>query len=241
MEKMNIILFDMDNTLVSADTVGLWAHFLDGKGMMDAQDWQKRHKFDEDYIEHRLDVAACYEFELALLKRIPLSKREQWRDEFFEKMVKPCISKAGLRLIQAYKTQPNTIVILITATHTFLASPVAEHAKVHEMIATEEEMHEGEYTGRVLGMPNMGEGKLKKFQAWVEKNQISLAYTVLYSDSINDLPLLSQVKKPIVVDPDYRLKAIALQKNWDIISLKTADKSGETISAITVPVDVLLQ
>jgi HAD superfamily hydrolase (TIGR01490 family) len=224
METVNIVLFDMDHTLVSADTVMLWAHFLDKKGVMTAEDWRLRRKFDEDYREHRLDVAASYAFELSLLKRMSFQQREQWRAECFEEMIRPMISPVALRLIQQYKAQANTLVILITATHTFLATPVAMYAQVHEMIATEEEIHNGEYTGRVMGIPNIGEGKAKNFQNWLEKKQLVAAHTILYSDSINDLPLLLQVNRPIAVDPDSRLKAIAMQKSWEIISFKVTDK-----------------
>jgi len=236
MKKTNIVLFDMDNTLVLEDTVKLWAHFLDKKGLMTSADWAQRLKFDEDYKEHRLDVIASFVFELTLLNRIPFALREQWRHECFEEMIKPLISPIGLRLIQEYKQQPDTLVLLITATHQFLAAPVAHYAGVHEMIATEEEMVGDQYTGRVVGVPNLGAGKAKNFQSWIAKKQISLAHTILYSDSINDLPLLSQVKKPIVVDPDQRLKTIAIEKNWSIISFKPSGEASDKIKALMLDV-----
>jgi|JI102314A1RNA_FD_contig_101_721927_length_9384_multi_4_in_0_out_0_5 HAD superfamily hydrolase (TIGR01490 family) len=234
MKKANIVLFDMDHTLLLGDAVNLWSHFLNEKGIMTADDWDKRNKFDEDYRAHCLDVDASFEFELSLLKRVPIVKRQRWRDEFFEKMIRSKISKIGLNLIQEYKARCNVIVILITATHVFLASPVAQYVGVHYMIATVEEMENEDYTGKVLGMPNIGEGKLKNFQMWLEKNNIEPGYTVLYSDSINDLPLLSQVDKPIVVDPDPLLKEIALQKNWEIISFKTEGKVKQKITAVNL-------
>lgn len=220
MKEINIVLFDMDNTLVSADTTRLWADFLVEKGIMTTEDWQQQLKFHEDYKEHRLDVVASFKFEMGLLNKVPLALRESWRRECFEEMIKPVISPIGLQLIQAHKKELNTQVLLITATHHFLAAPVAEYAGVHEMIATKEEMQGDRYTGRVLGVPNIGEGKVKNFQNWIAQKQIPVAHTTLYSDSINDLPLLSQVTKPIAVDPDQRLHAIATQKNWLITSFK---------------------
>lgn len=229
---MQIILFDMDNTLVSADTVSLWIRFLHKKGVISDADWEKQRQFHADYIANRLDVLASFEFELSILKRVSLSHRAVLRHEFFEEMVKPCIPQTNLSLIEAYKAQPNTIVVLITATLTFLASPVAEYAKVDMLISTEAEMQGEEFTGKVLGIPNMGEGKLKKFQLWLEENQIIPTHTVLYSDSINDLPLLSYVKKPIVVDPDPQLHTVAIQRNWEIISLKKAAEALRTIDTL---------
>lgn len=220
MQKMNIVLFDMDNTLVSTDTVGLWAEFLDQKGILTEQDRIKRAHFDNAYIENRIDIATSYEFDLSLFLKVPAHLREPWRQEFFNNHVKEKITRLGLQLIHNYKKQPNTLVLLITATQEFLATPVAEHAKVHSLIATQEEIIDGEYTGKVAGIANMGEGKVKNFNAWLSQNQITPTHTTLYSDSINDLPLLSLVNKPIAVDPDRRLHQVALQRKWEIISLR---------------------
>ncbi len=228
-KKTNIVLFDMDNTLVLADTINLWADFLDAKGFMTEKDREKQRQFDEDYKENRLDVVASFEFALTVLNRIPQDKRDAWREECFQTLIKPEISSIGLRLIDAYKQQPDTLVILSTATNEFLAAPVAQYAGVHALIATEEEMHGGQFTGKIVGVPNLGEGKVIKFQHWLELQQLTAAHTVFYSDSINDLPLLSEVKTPIVVDPDHRLKAIAIQNGWEIMSFKMAD---HTIQAI---------
>ncbi len=231
--KKNIILFDMDNTLLLGDTVALWAQFLDQKGMMSDSDWQKRRQFDKDYIEQRLDIPASFEFDFSLMKKIPPEKRVPWRSEFFDSLIKMRISRIGLQLIQAYKNNPHNIVILITATHRFLASPTAEYSGVHHLISTEAEIKE-DYTGRTLGVINMGEGKVKNLQSWISQHKLEPDYTVLYSDSINDLPLLSSVKKPIAVDPDRRLKAVALEKNWDIISFRGNDEEGKNID-IAIP------
>ena len=36
-------------------------------------------------------------------------------------------------------------------------------------------------------------------------------------DSINDLPLLSAVRRPVVVDPDLRLATTELRKGWKVL------------------------
>lgn len=220
--KKHLVLFDMDKTLVSADTTILWSEFLDQKGFMTEDDWQKKLKFDRDYTENKLDVDASYQFDLELLRRIPSQLREPWRQEFFDNHVKTQISKLGLQLIQEYKKQPDTLVLLITATISFIAKPVAAYAQVHDAIATQEEIKDGEYTGRLLDVPCMGHGKVKHLKQWLQEKQIEPLHTILYSDSINDQPLLSTVKTPIVVDPDEHLRQIALARNWDIVSFNNA-------------------
>ena len=85
---MNIILFDMDNTLVSADTGDLWGEFLDLKGITHQKDKIIRRKLGKDYEEGTLDAIENFHFELSLLNKIPVFQRESLRDDFFEKFVK---------------------------------------------------------------------------------------------------------------------------------------------------------
>lgn len=219
-KKINLVLFDMDRTLVADDTAILWCDFLDSKGILTPEENIKKQKFADDYHEHRLDVLASYQFEFGLMRKIPTELRKSWQTEFFENYVKEKISKKGLGLIQDYKKHPHTLVVLITASIDFIAFPVAQHAKVHDMIATEGELIDNQYTGRLLGIPNMGKGKVEKLAQWVIQKNITLDHVTLYSDSINDLPLLSKVHKPIVVDPDKYLEEIALTKHWEIMSFK---------------------
>lgn len=225
MQEKNIVLFDMDNTLVSADTVELWQHYLMDKGLVTPAEEKQWQKFHDDYVLGQLAVPANYEFEISFLKKIPMVERTHWQQDFFHSCIKPKISTIGLRLINEYKQRPDTIVFLITATISFIAHPVAAYAGVHTLIATEEEIVAGEYTTRIVGAPSIGEGKKTRFLDWLKVNNIHPRHTILYSDSINDLPLLNIVNKPIIVDPDPQLRIIAAQKNWDIISLVDAKVS----------------
>lgn len=230
--RKHLVLFDMDKTLVSADTTILWSEFLDQKGFMTQEDWQKKLQFDKDYYHSKLDVNASYQFDLDLLRRIPIELRKPWRQEFFDSHVKKHISKTGLQLIQEYKKQSDTLVLLITATISFIAEPVATYVQVHDAIATQEEIKDGDYTGRLLDVPCMGQGKVKHFKQWLHQKQIEPLHTVLYSDSINDQPLLSLVKTPIAVDPDEHLRKVALARNWDIVSFNNAPYDPDEAKAV---------
>ena len=234
MTHKNIILFDMDNTLVSADTGDLWGEFLDKKGILKEKEKQMRLKFNQDYHAGKLDVVENFKFETLLINNIPKAWREEWRTEFFHSLVKPNISKTGLRLIEEYKNHPDNIVILITATLSFIASPVADYSKVHDLIATEAEIHNDIYTGAISGISSLGQGKVERFKLWLREKNITPVYTVLYSDSINDLPLLSLVNKPIVTDPDKHLAAVALEKNWECISLIDDNQENNIIKALVL-------
>lgn len=219
MNKFNLVMFDMDNTLVSEDTLFLWEQFLDDKGITTTQDKIIRQKLDDNYRQGCLNPEEHFGFEISVIKRIPIHQRLQWINEFFHTKVQAKISKKGLALIEGYKQQKDTKIILITATLSHLALPVAAAAKVDQLIATEGEIYQGEFTGRIDGIACIGKGKIQRYKQWVNENNILPLHTSYYGDSINDVPLLEIVNRPVAVDPDEKLKPIALEKNWEIISL----------------------
>ena len=76
------------------------------------------------------------------------------------------------------------------------------------------------YTGKVLGIPALSGGKLIKVREWMLQNNIkSFDNTTFYSDSINDLPLLAEVSKPVAINPDDMLREECQKRSWEIIDL----------------------
>ncbi|NOR43244.1 MAG: HAD-IB family phosphatase, partial [Gammaproteobacteria bacterium] len=110
--------------------------------------------------------------------------------------------------------------VIITATNSFVTGPIAEAFKVDDLIATEPEIVNGQYTGQVAGTPCFQGGKIIRLNQWLESTAHDLEDSTFYSDSHNDLPLLEQVTTPIAVDPDDELKSIALERNWEICSFR---------------------
>jgi phosphoserine phosphatase len=88
------------------------------------------------------------------------------------------------------------------------------------VVSTEVEIIDEIYTGKVLGIPALSEGKLIKVKEWMLQNRIeSFDNTSFYSDSINDLPLLAVVSKPVAVNPDDMLRKECRKRSWEIIDL----------------------
>jgi len=112
---------------------------------------------------------------------------------------------------------------MTTATSRFLTAPIARELGLENLIATEPEMQDGFYTGKVAGTPNMREGKVTRLEAWLGERGLALAgfrQSWFYSDSVNDLPLLLRVTHPVAVNPDPPLAAVARMKDWPQIEIK---------------------
>ena len=112
--------------------------------------------------------------------------------------------------------------MLTTATNRFLSEPSAAHLGIAQLIATECELDaDGRFSGRSRGTLNMREGKVQRLHDWLSARQLQLpdCDSTLYSDSINDLPLLSAVRHAVAVNPDARLAAVAAERGWPVLRL----------------------
>jgi len=142
--------------------------------------------------------------------------------QFMHERIVPAIPDAARALIAKHRDLGH-LLVLTTATSRFLTAPVARELGFEHHIATEPEMKEGRFTGRVLGTPNMREGKIERLLEWLAERGLNLSdfkESWFYSDSNNDLPLLSHVTHPVAVNPDPVLAAHARYRGWPEISLR---------------------
>lgn len=217
---MTLAIFDLDNTLLNGDSDYLWGQFLAQKGRVDAAVYEKENqRFYDEYVAGTLDIFEFLEFSLAPLSQIEMSELAQLHNQFMDECIRPAITSKSRALIQTHRDKNDTLLI-ITATNLFITAPIAKELGIENILATEAEMLNNRYTGKVFGTPCFKEGKVERLKIWLNETGGNLANSCFYSDSHNDLPLLEMVTKPIAVDPDDTLRSHATMKGWDIISLK---------------------
>jgi HAD superfamily hydrolase (TIGR01490 family) len=217
---MALAIFDLDNTLLDGDSDYLWGQFLAKQGLVDG-DWyeQENQRFYDEYKAGTLDIFEFLEFSLRPLSENNPEKLAQLHQQFMDECIRPIITQASRDKI-AEHAQRGDILLIITATNKFITGPIAEELDIENILATDPEVIDGHYTGKVSGTPCFREGKVERLSEWLKQNGLNLADSYFYSDSHNDLPLLEQVSKPVAVDPDETLQQHAQMKGWDIISLK---------------------
>ena len=217
---MALAIFDLDNTLLNGDSDYLWGQFLAQQGRVDAKHYEKENqRFYDEYVDGTLDIFEFLEFSLAPLSQMNMSELTQLHNRFMDECIRPIITKKSRALIQQHVDQKDTLLI-ITATNLFITAPIAEELGIENIMATDPEIIDNRYSGKVSGIPCFREGKVERLMIWLKENGDNLADSCFYSDSHNDLPLLELVKKAIAVDPDDTLRSHAEMKGWDIISLR---------------------
>lgn len=220
---MELALFDLDNTLLSGDSDYEWARFLIEEGVLDRDRYEaENQRFYDQYKAGGLNIYEFLDFQLAPLARYPREQLDIWHDAYMERRIRPIIREKGRSLLAHHRNKGNLCAI-ITATNAFITTPIAREFGVEHLLATELEVVAGDFTGRPSGTPCFREGKVARVDQWLRKQGLTMeSFTAswFYSDSLNDLPLLEHVTRPIAVDPDETLRGTARERGWDVISLK---------------------
>lgn len=217
---MTLAIFDLDNTLIAGDSDHAWGEFLIDQGLVDGDEFQRQNdRFYQDYLSGDLDIDGYLSFALSYLAGKPIEELNALHERFMVDKIQPMLLPKAFELLDKHRALGHRLMI-ITATNKFVTAPIAEHLGVTELIASEAEMRDGLYTGKPTGIPSFQAGKVKRLQQWLNEHNESLAGAWFYSDSHNDQPLLEQVDHPVAVDPDERLRSLAVAQQWPVISLR---------------------
>ncbi|MGB1189451.1 MAG: HAD family hydrolase [Pseudomonadales bacterium] len=217
---MPLAIFDLDDTLIAGDSDHAWGQFLVSKHLVDEETFKAQNdRFFQQYRQGVLDVDAYLAFSCAPLAQIQPETLVQLQDEFMTTVIAPMILPRALNCIAKHREQGD-FVMIITATLDAITQPIARALGVETLLAPVAEVIEGRYTGSIKGIATLGQGKVDRLHLWLKDEPYDLTGSTFYSDSRNDIPLLSVVDHPICVDPDPVLRAHAATKNWPIISLR---------------------
>lgn len=216
---MALAIFDLDHTLLAGDSDLAWGDYLVANDLVDADNYAyKNNYFYEQYLQGVMDIDEFLEFALRPLATNDMATLNTWHSDYMDCKIKPMLQPKAMKLLQKHRDQGDTLLI-ITATNSFVAGPICELHNVDDYIATNPQISNGRFTGKVAGIPSYREGKITRLNTWLAEHNISLQGSYGYSDSSNDLPLLQIVDNPFVVDGDDALVAHATQQGWPCISL----------------------
>ena len=218
-----LALFDLDNTLLEGDSDHAWGEFLISNSLVEEKTHrEKNDHFYDQYKQGELDIHGYVAFTLEPVMHLDRIQRTQLLAEFMKQSVEPIILDKGRELVRTH-LNAGDFCIIITATNEFISTPIATLFNADLIIATELQISNDMYNGKISGQPCYQDGKVSKLNAWLDQQEtrFNLSDAVFYSDSINDLPLLQEVATPVAVDPDQRLLEKAESEGWRILTLRS--------------------
>ena len=218
-----LCLFDLDDTLLPLDSDHAWGEFVVRLGWVDEADFRRRNDaFYEQYQAGQLDIHAYIAFASAPLRVRDAATLAAAQVRFMQEVIAPRILPPALELVQQHQAQGD-LVALVTATNDFITAPIAAAFGIEHLIAVRLARDEGgTITGAIRGTPSYREGKVVRVGQWLQGlgcDWHDFADISVYSDSLNDLPLLERAHHPVATNPTPALEALAQERHWRILRL----------------------
>lgn len=221
--------FDVDNTIMMGASIYHFAKGLAARRFFSSRDlttfaWQQV-KFRVRGVEHPEDVQAAREHALGFARGVEVAEIVRLGEEIYDEVMAERIW-SGTRALAQRHLDAGQRVWLVTATPIELARIIAVRLGLTGALGTVSEIADGRYTGRLVGEMMHGEAKAQAVRALAATEGLRLSRCAAYSDSANDIPMLSMVGRPVAVNPDTDLKAIAREQGWEIHDFRTARKAA---------------
>ncbi|MEE3853469.1 HAD-IB family hydrolase [Gordonia sp. LSe1-13] len=222
--------FDVDNTLVQGASIihfarGLAAHKYFSYGDILDFAWTQA-KFQLTGKENAADVAEGREKALSFIAGRRTSELAELGEMIYDDYIAEKIWP-GTRALAQRHLDAGQQVWLVTATPVELAQTIAERLGLTGALGTVAESVDGVFTGRLVGDILHGPGKAHAVRALAIREGLNLKRCTAYSDSHNDVPMLSLVGTAVAINPDADLRDVAKVRGWEIYDFRTARKAAK--------------
>ncbi len=227
--------FDVDNTLMRGASIYYFARGLAARKMFGPSDLAKMMAgqvvFRLRGAENTDHIDAAREAALAFVAGHKVSDIIELGEEIYDDSMASRIWEGSRDLIRTH-LDAGQRVWLVTATPVELAEILARRLGLTGALGTVAENADGVYTGRLVGGLLHGEAKAEAVLALAEREHLDLAACSAYSDSANDLPMLSLVGHPNAVNPDPALRSMAKERGWPVYDFR----KGRKATLVALPV-----
>ena len=219
----DLCLFDLDDTLLPMDSDHAWGEFMVGLGWVEPVEFARRNDaFYAQYQAGRLDIHDYIAFATAPLRERTRAEADAAHRRFMAEVIAPKLRPAALELVREHQSRGD-LVALVTATNDFVTAPIAAAFGIADLLAVRLARGAGgTITGCIEGTPSYREGKVTRVQEWLAaqgRSWADFARISVYSDSVNDLPLLERATDPVATNPTPALRAIAEARGWRVMQL----------------------
>jgi len=211
--------FDVDNTMIRGASIFHFAVGLARRKYFTGREifgfGVKQVKFVLSGSEDLEDVASATEAALSFVQGRRVDELVRLGEEVFDESMIDKLIPGTLAIAQGH-LDAGQQVWLVTATPIELASLIAKRLGLTGALGTVSQIKDGVYTGHLDGPPLHGLAKAEAIKALAAREGLDLSRCSAYSDSSNDIPMLSAVGTPVAVNPDPALRAHARENDWKI-------------------------
>jgi HAD superfamily hydrolase (TIGR01490 family) len=222
--------FDVDNTMIRGASIYFFGKGMAGRGLITTRDilrfgWQQL-AFRVRGVEDLDAVAEARDKALGLVAGKRVTEIVAYGEEIYDELMERRIW-SGTRALAQQHLDAGQRVWLVTATPVELARIIAKRLGLTGALGTVSEVEDGLYTGRLVGEPLHGPAKAEAVRALAEREGLDLSRCTAYSDSSNDVPMLSAVGHAVAVNPDTALREEARRRGWEVRDFRTGRKAAK--------------
>jgi HAD superfamily hydrolase (TIGR01490 family) len=229
--------FDVDNTLMQGASVYYLARGLASRRYFTTGDLLRfgfrQLKFRVLAQENGADISRARRTALAFVAGRRVDELRQLSEDIFDELMAERIWAGTLALAQEH-LHAGQRVWLVTAAPAELGDVIAGRLGLTGALGTVAEVNDGVYTGHLVGEMMHGPNKAAAIRALAEREGLDLSRCAAYSDSVNDLPMLTAVGRAVAVNPDSALRQQARARGWEIRDFRT----GRRAAKVAVPTAV---
>ncbi|WP_192458170.1 HAD family hydrolase [Musicola keenii] len=213
---MDLALFDLDETLICADSTGLWLRWLVAQEVASPALLQQERELMKAYYQGTMSMDAYMQLTLSPLVGVAADTVAGWAERFIRQEILPRVYPQA-REAMAWHRQRGDIIVVISASGEHLVAPIARHLDADLALAIGVTLDAQRFTGAIHGTPTYRQGKVTRVQEWLESRPgAPFQRTHGYSDSMNDRALLEFVDHASVINPDETLTVLAQEHGWRI-------------------------
>lgn len=231
--------FDVDNTMMRGASIYHFARGLATRGMFSGSDLVKfalgQAVFRLRGNENPEHIAVARETALAFVAGSKVEDVVRLGEEIYDEVMADRIW-SGTRALAQSHLDAGQRVWLVTATPVELARVIAQRLGLTGALGTVAESDNGIYTGRLVGDLLHGPAKAEAVRALARREGLDLTRCTAYSDSVNDLPMMSLVGQAVAINPDAELREHARKHDWPVKDFRTGRKA--TMTALPIAAGV---
>ncbi|MEW2133216.1 HAD-IB family hydrolase [Streptomyces sp. NPDC005435] len=222
--------FDLDNTVMQGAALFHFGRGLYKRKFFETRDlvkfaWQQAW-FRLAGVEDPEHMQDARDSALSIVKGHRVAELETIGEEIYDEYLADRIWPGTRALAQAH-LDAGQKVWLVTAAPVEIAQVIARRLGLTGALGTVAESMDGVYTGRLVGEPLHGPAKAEAVRALAAAEDLDLPRCAAYSDSHNDIPMLSLVGHPYAINPDAKLRKHARAKDWRLRDYRTGRKAAK--------------
>jgi len=213
-----VAFFDLDETITDTDTDGLWARWRLFKGSGGMKEVIAIFSLMRSYRRGTMSIDRYMKYHKMRVSSLSPEKYDAMARRFFDQWGRDRIFPEAENMIRYYR-QHSVPTVLLTAQNDVIARRFSEYLNMDEVAGNSFSIEDEKFTSPITPYCYR-EGKIDYARKFAAEFGAALSDCAFYSDSINDLALLSEVGYPVVTNPDALLAKEAARRNWPVVIME---------------------